>query len=161
MSHLYRDTVDEKEKSYIVIHSGQCIGYTGQYIRWNSFCPMKRKTNLISTVVHRALVICSKSTPQNELSNIRTIHINNGYPEAVINTIVTKKVNQFRRPMQLGPKKCPVYPYLPCLGNVLLRYEMQIRTAVKRCYFAVEPCIVYTTTQLLPAAKKNVLPVLH
>ena len=33
--------------------------FTGPYIRWNSFCPMKRKTNLISTLVHRALVICS------------------------------------------------------------------------------------------------------
>ena len=34
---------------------------------------------------------------------------------------------------------------------------MQIKTAVKRCCFAVEPCIVYTATQLLPAAKKHVL----
>ena len=38
---------------------------------------------------------------------------------------------------------------------------MQIKTAVKHCYFAVEPCIVYTTRQLLPAAKKGVLPAFH
>ena len=38
---------------------------------------------------------------------------------------------------------------------------MQIKTAVKRCCFAVEPCIVYITRQLLPAAKKDVLPSLH
>ena len=38
---------------------------------------------------------------------------------------------------------------------------MQIKTAVKCCYFAVEPRIVYTTRQLLPAAKKNVLPTFH
>ena len=38
--------------------------FIGQIIRWNSFCPMKRKTNLISTLVHRALVVCSKSTLQ-------------------------------------------------------------------------------------------------
>ena len=38
---------------------------------------------------------------------------------------------------------------------------MRIKTAVKRCYFAVEPCIVYTIRQLLPAAKKDVLPALH
>ena len=106
--------------------------FTGQYIRWNSFCPMKPKTNLISTLVHRALVICSKSTLQNELSNIRSILINNGYPEAVINAVKTKKINQFHRPTQFGPKKCPVYLHLPWLGNVSLRYEMQIKTAVKR-----------------------------
>ena len=38
---------------------------------------------------------------------------------------------------------------------------MQIKIAVKHCYFAVEPCIVYTTRQLLPAAKKDVLPAFH
>ena len=47
---------------------------------------MKRKTNLVSTLVHRAPAICLESTLQNELSNIRIILINNGYPEAVINT---------------------------------------------------------------------------
>ena len=122
---------------------------------------MKRKTNLISTLVHRALFICSKSTLQNELFNICSILINNSYPKAVINAIITKKINQFRRPMQLGPKKCPVYLHLPWLGNISMRYEMQIKTVVKRCYFAVEPCIVYTTRQLLPVAKKDVLPAFH
>ena len=122
---------------------------------------MKRKTNLISTFVHRALVICSKCTLENELSSIRSILIDNGYPEAVINTVMTKKMNQFRRPTQFGPKKCPVYLHLPWLENVSMRYEMQIRTAVKRCYFAVEPCIVYNTRLLLPAAKTDVLPAFH
>ena len=87
----------------------------------------------------------SKSTLQNELSNICSILINNGYPEAVINTIITEKINQFRRPMHFGPKKSSVYFHLPWLDNDSMRYEMQIKTAVKRCYFAVEPCIVYTT----------------
>ena len=46
-----------------------------------------------------------------------------------------------------------------CKQNIIRpRYEMQIKTAVKRCYFAVKPCIVYTTRQLLPVAKKDVLP---
>ena len=79
--------------------------FTGQYIRWNSFCSVKRKTNLISTFVHRALVICSESILQNELSNIRTILINNVYPEAAINTVIIRKINQFRRPTLLEPKK--------------------------------------------------------
>ena len=38
----------------------------------------------------------------NELSNIRSILINNSYPEAAINAVTTKKMNQFRRPTQLG-----------------------------------------------------------
>ena len=67
-------------------------------------------------------------------------------------------MNQFRRPTQLGLKKCLAYLHLPWLGNVSMRYEMQIKTAVKRWYFAVEPRIVYTARQLLPAAQKDVLP---
>ena len=122
---------------------------------------MKRKTNLISTLVHRNLVICSKSTLQNEFSNIRSVLINNVYSEAVIYAVIIKKINQIRRPTQLRPKKCPVYLHLPWLGNVSMRYEMHIKTTLKRCYFAVEPCIVYTTRQLLPAAKMDVLPALH
>ena len=59
--------------------------FTGQYI--------KRKINLISTLAHRALVICSESTFQNKLSNIGTILIKNGYSEVVINTAITNKMN--------------------------------------------------------------------
>ena len=122
---------------------------------------MKQSINLISTLVHRALVIRSESTLQNKLSNICTILINNGYPESVINNVIIKKIYQFRRPTQLGRKKCPVYLHLPWPGNVSIRYEMQIKTAVKRCYFAVEPRIVHTSKQLLPAAQKDVPPASH
>ena len=48
----------------------------------------------------------------------------------------------------------PSLSSLAMAGQWSMRYEMQIKTAVKRCYFAVEPCIVYTTRQLLPAAKR-------
>ena len=44
----------------------------------------------------RALVICSESTIQNELSNIRSILINNGHPEVEINTTITRKTNDFQ-----------------------------------------------------------------
>ena len=157
----FLDVLVEKNDHEFVTSIYRKPTFTGQYIRWNSFCPMKRKTNLISTLVHRALVICSKSTLQNELSNIRSILINNDYPEAVINAVITRKTNQFHRPTQLGPKKCPVYLHLPWLGNVSMKYEVQIKTAVKRCYFVVEPWIVYTTKQLLPVVKKDVLPAFH
>ena len=121
------------------------------------FCPSKRKINLISTFVHRAVVICSESNLQNKLSDICKIFINNSYPEAIINTAITKKMNQFRRPAHLDPKKCPVHLYLPWLSNVSVMYKMQIKTAVKRCYFAVKPRIVFTNKQLLSAAQKDIL----
>ena len=54
-----------------------------------------------------------------------------------------------------------VYLHVPWLGNVSTRFEKQITTAVKRCYFAVEPRVVFTTRQLLPTTKKDVLPSHH
>ena len=47
--------------------------FTGLYTNWNSFEPTKRKTNLVGTLVHRALKICSKSKLQEELNQIRSI----------------------------------------------------------------------------------------
>ena len=38
--------------------------FAGQYFCWDSFGPTKRKTSLIETLVHRALMICSKSKHQ-------------------------------------------------------------------------------------------------
>ena len=38
--------------------------FAGQNFCWDSFGPTKRKTNLIETPVHRALMICSKSKHQ-------------------------------------------------------------------------------------------------
>ena len=80
--------------------------------------------------------------------------INNGYPENIIDAVTKRKIIQFFKPIPSGPKKCPVYLHLPWLGNVSTTFETQIKTAVKRCYFAVEPRIVFTTRQLLPATTK-------
>ena len=33
--------------------------FTGQHLRLESFSPTKQKTNLLSTLVHRALMICT------------------------------------------------------------------------------------------------------
>ena len=40
-------------------------------------------------------------------------------------------------------------------------FETQIKTAVKRCFFAVEPGIVYTARQLLLVTNSDVPPAFH
>ena len=66
--------------------------FTGLYTNLNSFEPTKRKTNLVDTLVHRALKICSKSKLQEELNQIRSILQQNGYPEIVINSSIRNKI---------------------------------------------------------------------
>ena len=68
--------------------------FTGQYLRWNSFSPQKRKINLIGTLVHRAFMICSKSKLDQELGKIHSILLENGYPERVINSAFKRKLQQ-------------------------------------------------------------------
>ena len=98
--------------------------FTGQYIRWNPSCPTKRKINLISTLVLRALVICLESTLQNELFNIGTILINNGYPEVVINTVIIKNESVLQTNTIRSEE-------MPCLSSLAMagQYFNEVRNA--------------------------------
>jgi len=42
-----------------------------------------------------------------------------------------------------------------------MKFKKKITSAFKRCFFSVEPRVVFTTRQLLPATKKDVLPSHH
>ena len=42
-----------------------------------------------------------------------------------------------------------------------MKFEKQITSAVKRCFFSVEPRVIFDTRQLFPAIKKDVLPSHH
>ena len=55
----FLDVLVEKGSSKFITSVYLKPTFTGQYIRWNSFNPRKRKTNLILTLTHRALIICS------------------------------------------------------------------------------------------------------
>ena len=133
--------------------------FTGQYLRWDSFGPTKWKTNLIGTLVHRALNICSKSKLQQELDHIRAILLNNGCPEYIINTSISKKVSKFNSAKKEGPQTCPVYLRLPWIGKVSQKFEKLSKSAVNQCYRAVDPRVIFfSTKKILPAVHKDVLP---
>ena len=66
--------------------------FTGQYLCWESFSLTKQKTNLISTLVHRALMICTKSKLNEEIKHIKNILSDNGYPESIIDCNISKKI---------------------------------------------------------------------
>ena len=144
----FSDVLVERQNSDFVTSVYRKPTFTGQYLRCNTFSPTKRKTDLISTLVHRAFMICSKSKLEPELNKIRSIFINNGYPEDVITSTFQRKLKQLHARLIHSTDKCPVYLHVPRLGNVSTRFEKQISSAVKRCYFAVEPGVVFTTRQL-------------
>ena len=59
---------------------------------------------------------------------------------------------------KVGPQKYPVYLKLPWIGNTSLRFESQIRQAITKCFFAVNPRIVYSTRRALPSIQKDCVP---
>ena len=71
------------------------------------------------------------------------------------------KMKQFHALPKFGPEKCPVYLRLPWLSSVSNRFEKQVKSAVKQCFSAVEPRVVYSTNELLSATNKDVLPALQ
>ena len=132
--------------------------FTGQYIRWNSFSPKARKINLIKTLVHRALMICSKTKLDSELDTIKQLLIDNGYPEDVLVSCIKEKLANISSEKRFGPEKCPVYLKLPWIGNVSSKFENQINKAITSCFYAVKPRAVYNTRVMLPSAKKDSVP---
>ena len=81
--------------------------FTGQYLRWESFSPTKQKTNLIPTLVHRALMICTKSKLNEEIKHIKNILLDNAYPESIIDYNISKKIAQFLCPNELALRSAP------------------------------------------------------
>ena len=108
------------------------------YIHWNSFGSKQHKTNLIDTLTHQALKICSKSTLKHELNNICSILVQNGYPEFLIDLRISKKLLRFQQSNKEGPKKCPVYLKLPWIGKNSLKFE-KIKLSINNCFGAIQP----------------------
>ena len=133
--------------------------FPDKYISWDSLGPSKRKTNLIGTLVHQALVICSKSKLQQELDSIRSILRRNDYSEVITVSTISKKIASFYQPVKEGPEKRPVYLKLPLICNILLKFEKQVKSNVQNCFSAVELCVIFPTHKILPSIHKDAVPI--
>ena len=55
--------------------------FSGWYLHWEYFSPLKRKTSLIFTLVHQDLMICTKRRLNGEIEWIKKMLLDNGYPK--------------------------------------------------------------------------------
>ena len=97
--------------------------FTGQYLRWNSFSPHKRKINLICTLVHRAFMICSKGKLVPELDKVLSILLENGYPENLIKSTIKQKLQQLNLNPVHTVKKYLINLHIPWIRNVSMKCE--------------------------------------
>ena len=71
--------------------------------------------------------------------------------QSVIQITMSKKIALFNRKPTEEQQNCPVYLKLPRIGEISLNCEKQTKTAIKRCYQAVKPRIIFTKRKILPA----------
>ena len=132
--------------------------FTGEYIPWNSFCPLKRKTNLIACLTNRALKICSPSKLNEEISKIKDIFSNLGYPL----DLVRRTILSARKPRPTGlSQKSVVYIRLPFIGPMSRIYQQRISTAVTKCYQSIRLRTIFNTRTLMKSHVKDVSPTLQ
>ena len=100
-------------------------------------------------------MICFSSRVQSELDNISALNAQCLF-QPCCQLCYHSKVANVKRLVKFVQSKCLVYLHLPWLGTVSTKFEKQITSSVRRCYFAVEPRVVFTTRQLFPVTKKKI-----
>lgn len=70
--------------------------FTGLLLKWNSFVPHFYKISAISSLIYRAIRICSSYTSMHiEFEFIMNLAINNGYPSKFISNQIRKTLNRY------------------------------------------------------------------
>ena len=132
--------------------------FTGQYINFLSHCSNKRKVNLIKTLCHRAITICSPSTVEDELEKITQILKGNGYPQNLVVRTIECYRDKLTTQRVYGPVKCPVPIKLPFLGSTSSKYERELKVLTRQCFYAVEPRIIFTSKPIFSHVHKDRIP---
>ena len=108
------------------------------------FSPLKRKIKPISTLVHRALIICTKRRLNGKIERIKKILLDNGYPRNVINAQIAKKIAELFTFKRFGPEKCPVYLRVPWIGKHSTKLQKKCQNRLgKLLWFRQRPLSLY------------------
>ena len=132
--------------------------FSGDYVPYNFYSPMRQKLNLISCLAYRAMKICSKGYLKTELVNVERIFTTLAYPLDIIKYTIQKTKSRFKS-IKLGPKKCPVYLKLPYNQNIVVHNNL--KRLVENGYWSVNLRILYTTKKLYQINNKDKLPTLN
>ena len=132
--------------------------FTAQYINYLSHCTRRRKINLIKTLCHRAVSICSPSTLDDELKMITKILVDNGYPENLIVKTIKYHRQKMVEPRMIGPTRCPVPIKLPYVGSASDKVEKDIRNLTRKCFYSVDPRVIFSSAPIMSHCFKDRIP---
>ena len=130
--------------------------WTGQYLHFDSFVPLRQKRNLVRFLTERAIKICSTDTVEKELDFLKQIFDQNGYPSRFI-----VKTMERGKPMTKSvsvPKK-RVYISLPFKGEVLAELiTRRLRNATENTYMASTLSLSFSSRVFIKSHLKDKLP---
>uniref|UniRef100_A0A5S6QHF9 GIY-YIG domain-containing protein n=1 Tax=Trichuris muris TaxID=70415 RepID=A0A5S6QHF9_TRIMR len=94
-----------------------------RYLNFASHHHISTKTGIISTMVDRAVSICDPRYLISELSYIKRTFLANGYPRALITSVMKRRLQNPRRPKvnEEVPKPLIVLPYYHNIGEQIKR----------------------------------------
>ena len=140
--------------------------FTGQYTRWDSFAPTNQKIALIRSLTTRAMKICSPSTLNAEVSKLKEIFGDNGYPSYVVDRTIRKtlEARSAHLPAQVDEAETPslrrVTLRLPWIGRVSNTHRGEIERVIVKGFPTAEPRVIFTTRKAFSGRQKDVLPIL-
>ena len=134
--------------------------FTGLYTRWDSFCATKYKTNLVKSLVHRSVKICSKEMLDDELQILTDIFGQNGYPLGLVQKIMRSTVESAAQQpgRQNDDERTMIFMRLPWIGETSRKFQKEIEGIISKACPTTKPNISFTTQHAFNTVYKDVLP---
>nr|CAH8826937.1 unnamed protein product [Trichobilharzia regenti] len=106
--------------------------WSGLYLNFNSFCPVRYKRTLVRTHFSRAKRICSPNKLDNELMLLEKYLKENGYPQSSINKY---DKNELKKLHTVTASKKPIFIKLDYDGDDIIRMvNKRSSAALSRTY---------------------------
>ena len=130
--------------------------WSGQYLNFSSFVPLKHKRNLVRTLSSRARKICSSDTVDNELASICDALLQNGYPSEFIKKNMKEREQKERH---LNVPRKMIYINLPFKGDEPSeKFSIRLRKAVQTAYPAADVKLGFRSRPIVTPRLKDKIP---
>lgn len=121
--------------------------YSGLMTKWDSFVPKSYKRSAISSMVYRAIRICSSHQEMHDQFDfIRKISSQNGYPNAFVESIIRKQLLSLyspREPQQKSLETQTVVLRVPYHGTPSQIFAKRVTATVAKQYPTTKVRVVY------------------
>jgi hypothetical protein len=109
--------------------------FSGVYTHYSSFIPGVYKESLVSTLLYRGHRICASwEAFHKETANVRQLMIKNGYPEKILDKIITSFFNGIcaGKSTSTDEKTPPLMVVLPYLGKHTNHLEKKLKNVFRK-----------------------------